>query len=240
MKFFKIILIIILFLAANLFSQQFDLIPNKSANELRSLKLMVVADQGYRTEITNWQEEAIEIVVTASTLFNIQGVGIELKIVKFKTWQRETESNKNELIVITELENDFPRTNNSGFDIVVGLTSHELENSQGCADIANGYIAISNRIPKKPASSSVRQKLFPPVLLHELGHIFGCNHVDDQNSVMRKTPLLMDKKLIPVSFDKKSLEKIKINKWRKFLSKVDWRKYLNSWNIFKGGVNDTF
>ena len=235
MKRFKvasIFLLTVLLLSNSAFSQEhcFDLIPNKSPEEIRILKILITADQEYKAEIIDWKEEITKIVATASMLLNVQKIGIELKIVKFTDWQRGTKDDgkENELSVISELSKDFPRDKKVNFDIVLGLTTHSLQNSQGYTDTHYGCILLSNQLVEKPISSSDRPKLFIPTLLHELGHIFGIWHVDDEKSVMKKTTILIPGKPTPVLYDQKSLKKVKINKWRKIPSKVNWKIYLLS------------
>ncbi|KYK26121.1 hypothetical protein AYK26_00710 [Euryarchaeota archaeon SM23-78] len=207
-----------------LFSQCFDLIPNKSADEDRILKLLVVADSGYRVEVVNWRKEISRIISTMSMLLSVQKTGLSLEITRYAHWQRETESDKGFLSVLIELEKDFPRDKNQGVDIIMGLTSHGLQEAQACADSQKGYIVLSN---KTLVSPSDRPILLVPVLIHELGHIFGCNDVDGKDSVMKRAITLIKGQPTPVLYDQKSLEKIRVNKWRKFPSKVNWREYLN-------------
>lgn len=221
------IFLAILFLTVSIFPQSFDLIPNKSPDETRILKILIVADQGYREQIPDWQEEITEIITGASKALDIQ-TGIKLEIAGFKDWQRDTKGYQESKELFTELFfQDFPRTNQADFDIVIGLTSHYLENFLGIALIYSSYIIISNKTRRfnldknedvesmsyPLRSPLVRKKLVPSVILHEIGHIFDC---DDTVDIKDEKYIMYAWAIGSLTYSKESIKTIKENKWRKF------------------------
>lgn len=187
---------------------------NRSSGPIRILKLMIVADQKYRNEINNWKKEVAYITNIASKALNSQKVGIKLKITGFADWQKDTEENTDIKNMVNELKNDFPRKRNSNFDLVVGFTSHKLKNAIGAANM-DGYLLISNtwnfRIKILPSEQPL---LFVQILLHEIGHIFGCEDIDNEKSVMNRNVSLL--RTAVISFDKKNLKIMRTNRWRMF------------------------
>lgn len=216
MKRFKVISIVsFLFLAVSLFSQQFNLNPNKSPEETRSIRLKIVADQGYRERIPHWKEEITGLIDIASPAFFNQ-VGIQLQITGFGNWERETRGYQDAGILFKELEGSFPRTRKADFDIVIGLTP-DLESGGGYAKIPSGYIIIpcmgykilNNRRIHYWLSPFSRKQIFPSVILHEIGHIFGCGQLYETGFVMSGEGYSM-------IFCEKNIETIKKYKWREF------------------------
>lgn len=219
--------LLIFFLAVTnfLLPQQFDLISNKSPDEIRILKILIVADQGYREQIPGWQEEITELVKTVSSAFE-QRVGIKLEIAELKNWKRDTKGHENRMALLRELFNDFPRAKNANFDVVIGLTSHYLEGARGCAWTYPAYILITSRrcLTKLDKNGEVESEIFmlltkekrvitfPSLIPHELGHIFGC----DDHATNKNCAMYTNVNAWPTSFCNECIETIKKNKWRKF------------------------
>lgn len=222
MKLFKgigFVLIVILLFGNLAFSRHFDLIPGKSTDELRILKLKVVADEGYRQYVPDWQEEITELIQKASAIIEPQ-TGLKLEVIGFENWPRKIGEYKKSDDLIYELFETFPRPQNADFDLVVGLTS-DLDTAYGCAKVDIGYIALNCKDNYKIDGSKVpihywlsftsRRQIFPPLILHELGHIFGCRDLDERGSVMFGRG---DE--FSTTFRQEDIETIKKNKWRKF------------------------
>ena len=222
LKFVGLFFLIIAFLSANpLFPQTFDLIPNKSPDETRILKILIVADQGYRKQIPSWKGETINFIAMASQSLDNQ-VKIRLQITKFENWERRSLKDVSYYLVEEELAKTFPRINEADFDVVIALTSHHLELPAWCWD-KEGYILITTKkeIVAFDQYEDVktrnyyllthleRKVRFPNIILHELGHVFGCEHENDERFAMSTKGLSM-------IFSKESIEIIQKNKWRKF------------------------
>lgn len=219
LKFVGLFLLIIAFLSVNpIFSQAFDdLIPSKSPDEIRVLKILIAADQGYQEWIPLWQEEITKLTDEASMHLENQA-GIKIKIIAIKNWQRKTNGRQDWKALLFELSEAFPRTEQVNFDVVLGLTSDS--NSHG-ADVPRGYFLINCRHSYVPdgykkdiyfwLSDFSRAKIFPSLILHELGHIFGCGHGLNEREVMYAYA-----GSYALIFCKENIEIIKKNKWRKF------------------------
>lgn len=213
-----ILLTMTLLISGNyLLSQNLDLIPGKSPNEPRILTLMIAADQGYQEWVPNWKEEITNLTNEASMHLEIQ-TALKIKIVALENWQRKTNGSQDWKLLLLELSEAFPRTKQANFDVVMGLTSDS--NSHG-ANVPRGCFLINCRHSYFPngykreiyfwLSDFSRAKIFPSLILHELGHIFGCGHGLDQRYVMYGYA-----GSYAMIFCKENIEIIKKNKWRKF------------------------
>jgi len=222
LKFVGLFFLIIAFLSVTpLFPQVLDSIPATSSDETRILKLLVVADQGYRKQIPSWRGEIISFIAIVSKALDSQ-TKIQLQITKFENWERKSLKDVSYYLVEKELAKTFPRINEADFDVVIVLTSHHLELPAWCWD-KDGYILITTKketvafdqyedVKRRTyplLSYSERKVRFPVIILHEIGHIFGCEHETDERFVMAIRGLSM-------IFSKESIETIKKNKWRKF------------------------
>lgn len=219
MRKIRYFLIVILAATAPLLSQQFDLVPNKSQDEIRVLKLLIVADKGYRNYMADWRKEITDLVNVASQALDKQ-TGIQLKIIGFDNWEKEMQEYRGPVLPLKELTKIFPRTKDANFDIIMGLSS-DSEDYQGCAGIYAAYIIIDCKgkyyadkdRPKVHfwLSQEIRTKIFPSIIIHEIGHLFGCKDKKEEGSVMFEGPGEYSN-----LFYKDDIETIKKNKWRKF------------------------
>lgn len=218
---------VVLLFSNSLFSQeqdyQFDFIPNKSSEEPRILKILIAADQGYQewVGISNWQEEITRLIDEASRYLEIQA-GIKLEITVFETWQRITSGRQYSKTLLTELFQAFPKTEESNFDIVVGLTpdstGHGAAVHLACILINCMHSYVPNGYNKKICywlSAVSRAKIFPSVILHELGHIFGCEDKKDDDE--KQWVMYGYAGGYSMIFCPENIEIIKNNKWRKFM-----------------------
>jgi len=211
--------------------KDFTLIPNKSPNELRILKLLVVADQAYRKQIPDWQDEITNFVNLASDIFYKQA-GIKLEIKGLRPWQRDSirksnYANTNDLL--NELIEDF-RTKVSDFEILLVLTSHDLDDYE--AWYKKNIILIRNKkmlttydrygdikMTEYPVmSAKERDERYVSIILHEVGHFFGCDHCQDNTCAM--TP----ESVYPEKFCEKCIQIIKKWKWRELSNPQSERK----------------
>lgn len=194
----------------------------QSTSRLKTLNLLIVADQGYREQTPLWQENIIHLIKITSPILSHQ-VGLRLKIIELKPWQRSARQTTSDYVIIDELLRCFPRTKKANFDIVIGMTSCSTE-FYAYARTEEGYILISNKKAKNifdkygdletsthyPLLNAEKEMLYPSLILHELGHVFGCDDSADEKSIMYNG----DK--YPLIYSTQEIKTIKNNKNRGF------------------------
>lgn len=213
------VLFVVLLFSNSLLAQEyhFDFIPNKSPDEARNLRLKIVADKGYQEWVPNWQKEITGFINQVSLHLQIQ-TGMKIEIVAFENWQRKTSGRQDWKTLLLELFEVFPKTEKANFDIVVGLTSdsnsHGAAVYSGCTLINCMHSYVPDGYSKEIyfwLSAFSRAKIFPSVILHEIGHLFGCKHGLEKHYVMYAYTGGYS-----MIFCKENIDIIKKNKWRVF------------------------
>jgi hypothetical protein len=157
------------------------------------VKVKILADSSVRKNAPRWHDE-IEQKFTAAADFFEREFGIRLVAHKIQPWPlvRKVASTAE---LLRDLKQHVPLSDKEGsYDIVIGFTALAGRISPGhgrvdeignCRDGLGNYIAIS---ATETLRSSERESLFGNsdvlTLIHELGHLFGAEHVDDRRSIM--------------------------------------------------------
>lgn len=165
-------------------------------SQVRELLIEAAVSPSYKA-IPEWKDKFTKRLAYTSKIFERE-FKIKLRPVTFADWATADEADMNSLF--EDLRSKFPLAQ---ADIVIGLTAVK-KLSGGMKDLEvigrtrpfSGYIVL--REPMEPLYK-VQQET---VLAHELGHLFGAPHVNDQNSIM--APMVA--KQIPTAFDPISRE----------------------------------
>ena len=159
----------------------------------RLVKVKILADPRIRQVNPRWRDE-IERKFEAAADFFDREFGIRLVAQVIHPWALEERiASTSELLRI--LKKQAPLADKDGsFDLIIGFTALPGRISPGharvdeignCRDGLGNYIAISatetlNRVDPDSALGNTDVL----TLIHELGHIFGAEHVNDGNSIM--------------------------------------------------------
>ena len=167
------------------------LINNAFAESARELKVGVAVAPSYQIA-SDWKDSFERRLAYASKIFDSE-LNITFTPVRYMSWVPSNESDMN--ILADELQSKFPLND---LDIVIGLTSFQFQPGEandshliGRAKPFGGYLVI--RRPVEPLFK-IQEEM---VLIHELGHLFGAVHVQDESTIM--APVV--NKEFPTQFD---------------------------------------
>jgi Metallo-peptidase family M12 len=159
----------------------------------RLVKVKILADSSIRKNDRRWHDE-IDQKFTAAADFFEREFGIRLLAHKIQPWPLERQvASTAELL--RDLKLHVPLSDQEGrYDIVIGFTAlpgrinpghGRVDEIGNCRDGLGNYIAIS---ATETLRSSEQEALLGNsdvlTLIHELGHLFGAEHVDDRSSIM--------------------------------------------------------
>jgi hypothetical protein len=164
----------------------------ESFEELTTLPVKILVDEDERAATKVWQERLKKRLANASAVFE-KYCRVKLEVVEIATWQSDNRVNDFEKS-LQEFEQEVAAT---PARVAIGFTS-QYEIPQGRVHLGGTRGPLHSHILIREWSQHISESERLEVLIHELGHVLGCAHSPDQNSVMR--PMLGDRKSRAVSF----------------------------------------
>lgn len=195
-------------------------VPGKTpADSQRTVAVKVLADPRIRERNPRWMEEARTLVEAASDYFE-QEFGIRLVTKKTSPWLLRDRSSSTALL-LNQLKEEVPLKDQDGsYDLIIGFTGETVNIYTGgrarvdrignCQDGLGNYLVSSVSAPFRYLGRPLEPGIDVVALIHELGHIFGAEHVQDTSSIMHEP---FDYR---TEFDKKSRDTILKNKFCPF------------------------
>ena len=184
----------------------------------RLVRVKVVVDGRAREGNARWREQIRERVKAAADFFeNDFGVRLAIQGIEPLNLDERISSSAE---LLARLKARVPLRGNGGdYDLVIGVTQSEGRIARGharvdeignCAEGLGNYIAIALTEPlrRRPLEPTYDTDIL--ALIHEFGHIFGAEHVQDPQSIMSASYNF------GTEFDHKSREIILKNKWCPF------------------------
>jgi hypothetical protein len=161
----------------------------------RVIQVKVLGDVSLRARNSRWTEEVRGLVEGASDYYERE-FGIRLVTQSVSGWPLE-ERIRGTPELLAKLEQDFPRTKNQDYDLVIAFTAEgisryaragrpRVDRIGNCQQGLGGYAVVPvNRVVHY---TGWRSNPEPEViaLIHEIGHIFGAQHVADTASIMHE------------------------------------------------------
>jgi hypothetical protein len=166
----------------------------ESEPPLQIIRVKALADPSFRARNPRWQDELRGRVEAASDYF-AREFAIRFVTQSVAAWPVQ-ERIRSTPALIAKLKNDFPK-NNPDYDLIIAFTAEELsrytvdgrprvDRIGDCRDGLGNYVVTSaNKIfrytgvQNDPDNDTL-------TLVHELGHIFGAEHVQDARSIMNE------------------------------------------------------
>lgn len=182
-----------------------------------NVRVKVLADSKLREMDSRWRQGAAGMIEAASDYFERE-FGIRFVTAKIDSWSPEISLSTASLLA--SLKSDFALRDREGrYDLIVGLTAEQVNVYRGrayvdrignCRDGLGNYLVSHVSAPFRYRGPYAEPTLDVVALLHELGHIFGAEHVQDTSSIMHEN---FDYRS---EFDRKSRDIILKNKFCPF------------------------
>ncbi len=182
----------------------------------RIVRIKALVDVPFRARNAHWNEEARGLIEAASDFYERE-FDVRLLTQSVASWpQGERIASTVELLA--RLQNDFPlRAKGSDYDLIVAFTAENVspylvagrprvDRIGNCAQGLGGYVVVPVRKVFNYRGPNVEPELDIIALIHELGHIFGAEHVEDIYSIMHEDFAYRS------DFDRKNREVIRGNR----------------------------
>jgi hypothetical protein len=163
------------------------------ASPQRNVRVKILADTQLREIDPRWQQGVGGLVEAASDYFERE-FGIRFVTAKVEPWPAKRSASTASLLA--SLMNDFPLTDKDGsYDLMIGLTGESVNAYRGrarvdrigdCREGLGNYLVSYVSAPFRYQGPYAEPTLDVVALLHELGHIFGAEHVHDAGSIMHE------------------------------------------------------
>jgi metallopeptidase family M12-like protein len=166
----------------------------QSEPPLQIVRVKALADPSFRARNSRWEEELRGRIEAASDYFERE-FAIRLVTQSTAPWPAQ-ERIRSTPALIAKLKNDFPKRDPS-YDLIVAFTAEGLsrytvdgrprvDRVGDCREGLGNYVVTSaNKIFRYTGVQSEPDN-DTLTLVHELGHIFGAEHVQDADSIMNE------------------------------------------------------
>ena len=161
---------------------------------LRTVRAKVVVDAELRKKDPLWEDSARGLVEAASDFFERE-FGIKLVTRAVRPWRLD-ENTTLTWVMLEQLKETVPvRDLQESYDVVIGFTGRTVNRYRGrarvdrignCRDGLGNYVVSVVTKPFHYRGALQEPDFDTVALIHELGHIFGAEHVNDLNSIMHE------------------------------------------------------
>ena len=163
----------------------------------RVVRVKVLADVPFRARNRNWAEEARGIVEAASDYYERE-FDIRIMTQSVSPWP-VTQRVDSTPALLSMLQKEFPVQSNDGnYDLIVSFTAENtsryltagrprVDRIGNCVQGLSNYIVVPVGKVFRYQSASAEPEFSVIALIHELGHVFGAEHVEDTASLMHES-----------------------------------------------------
>ncbi len=161
----------------------------------RVVQVKVLGDVSLRARNTRWTEEVRGLIEAASDYYERE-FNVRLVTQSVSAWPLE-ERIRGTPELLARLEKDFPQTKNHDHDLIIAFTAEgmsrytragrpRVDRIGNCQQGLGGYAVVP--VSRVVHYTGWRGNPEPEViaLIHEIGHIFGAQHVADTASIMHE------------------------------------------------------
>lgn len=162
----------------------------------RAVRVKVLADVSFRARNSNWAEEARGLVEAASDYYERE-FDIRIMTESVAAWPLSARVDSTPAL-LSMLQREFPLSPKTGnYDLIVAFTAENtsrylaagrprVDRIGDCARGLASYVIVPVTDVFRYEGAYAEPKYDVVVLIHELGHVFGAEHVDDTQSIMHE------------------------------------------------------
>ena len=162
----------------------------------RLVRVKVVADVPFRARNPNWADEARGLVEAASDYYERE-FDIRVMTESVSAWPADTRVDSTPAL-LSMLQKEFPAASkNKSYDIVLAFTAENtsryltagrprVDRIGNCTDGLSKYMVVPVTKVFRYQGASAEPSFDVVALIHELGHVFGAEHVEDTKSIMHE------------------------------------------------------
>ena len=162
----------------------------------RVVRVKALVDPPFRTRNSGWDQEARGLIEAASDYYE-EEFGIRLTTQSVTPWPEE-ERVPSTPALLARLPKQFPVASADGsYDIVIAFTGENVsriltagrprvDRIGNCSQGLARYVVLPTRKLFRYTGQTANLDLDVITLVHEIGHVFGAEHVEDVNSIMNE------------------------------------------------------
>jgi Metallo-peptidase family M12 len=162
----------------------------------RIVRVKALADPSFRARNPSWNQELRGVIEAASEYFERE-FDIRLLTQSTAPWPAEERVASTPALLL-KLKQEFPAAGKDGsYDIIIAVTAERLSRyvAEGrprvdrignCQQGLGNYVVITASNVFRGTGARRELEYDTVALIHELGHIFGAEHVQDSRSIMHE------------------------------------------------------
>jgi hypothetical protein len=161
----------------------------------RVIQIKVLGDASLRTRNSRWTDEVRGLVEAASDYYERE-FGVRFVTHSVSPWPHE-ERIRATPDLLSRLQQDFPKAKKQDYDLVIAFTAEgisrytragrpRVDRIGDCLQGLGSYAVVPVSRVVYYTGLRGNPELEVIALIHEIGHIFGAQHVDDTASIMHE------------------------------------------------------
>ncbi len=162
----------------------------------RAVRIKVLVDVPFRARNARWDAEARGLIEAASDFYERE-FDLRLLTQSVSPWP-EKERLDSTVILLARMQKEFPlQAKSADYDLIVAFTAENVsryfaagrprvDRIGNCAQGLGRYVVVPVGRVFNYRGMNAEPELDVIALIHELGHIFGAEHVEDINSLMHE------------------------------------------------------
>lgn len=161
----------------------------------RVVRVKALADLPFRSRNPGWENEARGLIEAASDYYEVE-FGIRLVTQSVSAWP-VNERVPSTPTLLARLQKQFPAESAEGYDVIVAFTGENVsrlltagrprvDRIGNCRQGLARYMVVPTQRVFRYTGNNEQPTTDVVALIHEFGHVFGAEHVDDFNSIMHE------------------------------------------------------